>query len=83
VVEQPHIFWVILMKAKIVEYRRTNVLEKVRTVGANYLTVWQLDDGRKYRIYTAEEGGEWTWRFAEKRMKMQDKIGTEVEVEGK
>ena len=78
------------MKAKIIEHRVANLIERILHV-ARYVTVWQLEDGRTMKIYTMIEGGVWTNCDLRKKInKSSDKktkedrlkreVGVEVEI---
>ena len=49
------------MKAKIVECRKLKLRERIKSIFIKeYVTVWQLENGKQVAIETVTKGGRWT-----------------------
>jgi hypothetical protein len=62
------------MKATIVECRRLTNFEKVLSPTNEYLTVWQLENGKKYKKKTLLPGGYWTYLYLEDKLCPTSKV---------
>lgn len=77
------------MKAKIVECRKLTIRERVKSLFVReYLTVWELEDGKKISIESSIRGGSWTELNLTPKIKsyladlrMKNSIGYETELD--
>jgi len=64
------------MKATIIECREATNIERILSFGFHrYVTVWELENGQKFKVSTITEGGCWTYpQFIDKLVPKNERL---------